>query len=95
MKTYTPKELQDEQLSLWFCDRGQPDLDQTAAIDVLRSLAKEMAHIVFDAAPNGPDQTVAVRKIREAVLMCEEAIMREPLPTHAVVTPASMEPKPQ
>lgn len=60
----------------------QPPLghtNQARHIRAVRQMAQEFSAIVFDNTPECADQSVALRKIREAVLWAEEAIHLEGL----------------
>jgi len=45
--------------------------------EVLREAAKNFAQVVIDMTPPGPDQSAAVRKVREAVMTANAAIALE------------------
>ena len=46
----------------------------------IRAKAKELAEVIMECAPASPDQTVAIRKVREAVMIANQAIACEPEP---------------
>lgn len=54
-----------------------PTPDQVARYDRLRDAAKAFAAVVVDTTPVGPDQTAAIRKVREAVMTANAAIALE------------------
>jgi hypothetical protein len=45
--------------------------------EILREAAKNFATVIVDMTPSGPDQSVAVRKVREAVMTANAAIALE------------------
>lgn len=51
-----------------------PDADQKMRYDAIRSSARELAHLIFDYVPAGPDRTAAIRKVREAVMTANAGI---------------------
>ena len=51
-----------------------PKGDQVDRYQKLRDSAKEFAAVILDLTPTCPDQTVAVRKVREAVMTANAAI---------------------
>lgn len=54
-----------------------PRADQLPRYERLRAAAREFAQVIVDCAPQGPDTTVAVRKVREAVMTANQAIAME------------------
>jgi hypothetical protein len=51
-----------------------PTPDQLPKYETLRSAAKAFAQSIVDNSPEGPDQTAAIRKVREAVMTANAAI---------------------
>lgn len=51
-----------------------PKGDQTERYVKIRDAAKELAYIIMENTPACPDQTVAIRKVREAVMTANAAI---------------------
>lgn len=48
--------------------------DQPRRYEKIREAAKEFAQTVLDCTPSCPDQTAAIRKIREAVMTANASI---------------------
>lgn len=73
----------------WFTYKA-PDAGQVEAIRRIRAKAHELAELILEATPGCADQSTAVRKIREAVMTANAAIVcaRQPLsgPGSGVVT---------
>ncbi len=57
----------------WFTYHA-PEGDQPAKYEAIRNAAKAFAVVVVENTPTCADQTVAVRKIREAVMTANSAI---------------------
>lgn len=51
-----------------------PKGDQVERYNVLREAAKQFAIAIVENTPPGPDQTFAIRKVREAVMTANAAI---------------------
>ena len=51
-----------------------PKGDQPQRYEKIREAAKNFAQIVLDNTPSCPDQTAAIRKIREAVMTANASI---------------------
>ena len=62
-----------EDLENWFTYHA-PQAGQQEKYLALRLAAKAFAVAVVEHTPSCPDQTVAVRKIREAVMVANQAI---------------------
>jgi hypothetical protein len=60
----------------WFTYHA-PRPDQTKSYELLRDGGKELALMIVALCPPGPDRTVAVRKVREAVMTANQAIACE------------------
>jgi len=54
-----------------------PTSDQLPKYEKLRAAAKAFAQAIVDNSPQGPDQTAAIRKVREAVMTANAAIALE------------------
>jgi hypothetical protein len=52
----------------------KPKNDQLARYEKLRAAAKAFAEVIDRSCPDGPDKTVAIRKVREAVMTANAAI---------------------
>lgn len=52
-----------------------PELEQVAAMYEIREKAYALAHTVMIGSPAGPDRDAAIRKIREAVMTANAAIV--------------------
>lgn len=51
-----------------------PKGDQVERYNTLREAGKAFAVVVLETTPAGPDQSVAIRKVREAVMTANAAI---------------------
>lgn len=51
-----------------------PDDEQKAAYEVLREEARVLARLIIRLCPPGPDQTVAIRKLRECIMTANACI---------------------
>ena len=51
-----------------------PTADDTVAYEKLRNSAKQFAQAIIELTPTCPDQTAAIRKVREAVMTANAAI---------------------
>lgn len=51
-----------------------PNQAQTASYKRIRETAMRLAKVIDEECPAGPDRTVAVRKIREAVMIANASI---------------------
>lgn len=58
-------------------DYHKPTDDQVARISRVRVEAKAFATAVWEVCPNGPDRTAAFRKIHEAMMTANKAIVLE------------------
>lgn len=54
-----------------------PRPDQLPRYHAIREAGKAMAHVIIDNAPSGPDRSVALRGIREAVMNANSAIANQ------------------
>ncbi len=59
--------MTQKDLDNWF-QYHAPTPGQVERYNIIREAAKQFAEIVVENTPSCPDQTVAVRKIREAVM---------------------------
>ena len=70
-------------LDNWFTYHA-PSPEQLVAYEKLRSDARIFANTINELVPDGPDKTVAIRKLREctmtanAAIACNQGITREP-----------------
>lgn len=65
--------ISQEQLNNWFSYHA-PDAAQQNVYLELRAAAKDFAELIVANCPECADTTVAVRKIREAVMVANQAI---------------------
>lgn len=63
----------NEKIEVWFTYHA-PESEQIEHYNALREAAKTFALAIVAHTPPGPDQTVAVRKIREAVMTANASI---------------------
>lgn len=68
--------LTERDLETWFTYHP-PDRDQAERYEALRDGARAFAKIILDMTPAGPDQSAAIRKVREAVMTANAAIACE------------------
>ena len=54
-----------------------PSGPQTAKYELLRQAARVFALAILENTPKSPDQTVAIRKVREAVMTANAAVALE------------------
>lgn len=57
-----------------------PSEDQQRRYLLLRDMAKSFAATILSCTPAGPDQSTAIRKVREAVMTANAAIALEKKP---------------
>lgn len=50
---------------------------ETRKYEMIREAAKNFAQVIVDMTPPGPDQSTAIRRIREAVMTANAAIALE------------------
>ncbi len=46
-------------------------------ITAIRNAHKNLVKVIWDQVPDGPDRTVAIRKVHEAMMTCNKAIVLE------------------
>ena len=63
----------NEQIEEWFTYH-KPTEDQIPKYAAIRDKAKELALVLAANTPSCPDQTVALRKLREAVMVANQSI---------------------
>lgn len=72
-----PRDEADRQnIENWFTYHA-PQGNQQARYTVLRSAAKEFAKLIVDLVPQCADRTVALRKLREVVMVANAGIACE------------------
>lgn len=54
--------------------KSAPDQEKIAAYRKVRDAGHALALVILDVAPACPDQSSAIRKVREAVAVCNMAI---------------------
>lgn len=79
MTTRVPGPFTDEALEHLFTYHS-PRPDQVERYARLRASALQFAHVVRDMTPPGPDQSTAIRKLRECVMTANAAIALGPKP---------------
>ena len=74
-----PDFVTDEKIENWFTYHAPVgcQVDQYGAI---RAAGKTLAYAIVQNSPAGPDQTAAIRKVREAVMTANAAIACGPPP---------------
>lgn len=68
--------ITDDQLKHWFTYHA-PDAEQQTALVRIREKAHELAKVIRDLTPASADQTAALRKLREAVMTANAAVVLE------------------
>lgn len=66
--------MSDQKLLDQFFTYHPPKGDQAERYQRIRDAAKEFAAVIYELTPTCPDQTAAVRKVREAVMTANAAI---------------------
>jgi len=67
-----PNTITEEKLLNWFSYHA-PSAEDTAAYQTIRKAALDLARVIVRETPTGPDQTVAIRKLRETVYSANAA----------------------
>ena len=62
-----------QELDNWF-SYHKPEGDQASRYERLRAAGKALAEVIVAETPASADQTVAIRKIREAIMAANSAI---------------------
>lgn len=68
--------ITDMDIDSWFSYHA-PNEDQIVKYREIRQSAKMLAKIILDNSPVSADQTVAIRKLRECVMVANAAIACE------------------
>ena len=68
--------ITDAQLDEWFTYHA-PTPEQAARYQMIRQGARAFATVLVECTPGGPDQTAALRKLRESVMTANAAIACE------------------
>jgi hypothetical protein len=68
-----PQGITAKDLDNWFTYHA-PTEGQPAKYQAIREAGKVFAEVVLTNTPSCPDQTVAIRKIREAVMVANQSI---------------------
>ena len=63
-----------EDIERWFTYHPPRDNGEIEAYTRIREAGKEFAKVVLDCTPPCPDQTVAIRRIRETVMIANAAV---------------------
>ncbi len=69
--------ITEEQLMNWFSYHAPKDGETALRYEAIRLAGLAFARIIVEEAPAGPDQTAAIRKVREAVMTANAAIACE------------------
>lgn len=67
-----------------------PKDNQPERYDKIRSAAKTFALVLLECTPEGPDQSVAIRKLRECVMTANAAVALEGDELPTTIDPASL-----
>lgn len=62
-----------ERVAVWFTYH-KPTPDQAPKYNAIREAAKSLAFLILETTPPSPDQTAALRKLREVVMTANAAI---------------------
>lgn len=71
-----PNAITEADLEHWFTYHP-PREGQSTRYELLRSQGLTLARMIFELTPPGPDQAVAIRKVREAIATANAAIACE------------------
>ena len=52
-----------------------PDADQVQQMVLIRGAAKALAHLIIENCPKSADRSTAIRRVREAVMAANAAIV--------------------
>jgi hypothetical protein len=63
----------DPQIANWFLNHKM-DQEQTEQIERIRKASSALAQIIRDNTPKGPDQSDALRRVRQAMMMAHAAV---------------------
>lgn len=66
--------ITDADLENWFTYHAPESDQQVQQYGAIRRAGLEMARVILHTTPPSPDQTVAIRKIREAVMVANASI---------------------
>jgi len=67
-------EEQRQLLNDWF-QYHQPSKEQAEALDRINAAALELAKIIIETTPQGADQSAALRRVREAKMTANAALL--------------------
>lgn len=65
--------IDERSITNWFTYHA-PTGDQAVVYEAIRAHGREFAHIINNLVPDGPDKTVAIRTLREAVMWANAAV---------------------
>lgn len=65
--------ISKDDIQNWFTYHAPKEGQQEKYL-AIRNKAKELAEVIVDNTPSCPDQTVAIRKVREAVMVANQSI---------------------
>ncbi len=71
--TATARGVHQSDLDKWF-QYHAPRPEQQKKYEALREAGKELSIVILTCTPAGPDQTAAIRKVRESVMTANQAI---------------------
>lgn len=71
----TPADLDN-----WFSYHPPKDSEQVKAYERIRDAGYAFAEVLLAETPPGPDQSAAIRKVREAVMVANAAVACAPEP---------------
>lgn len=76
-------------IDAWFTYH-KPTEDQQPKFVALREKAREFAHLIVELTPPGPDQSTAIRQLRECVMTANAAIVLDgKIPATITYVPAA------
>jgi hypothetical protein len=78
--------IDERTITNWFTYHP-PVGDQSVVYETIRAHAREFAHILNNLVPDGPDKTVAMRKLRECVFIANAAVACAPGEVMQMVPP--------
>ncbi len=73
MSKYQINDEEQQNINNWFVYHA-PKSDQLNRYQELRDAGKQLAETILKNCPPSPDRTVAIRKIREAIMVANASI---------------------
>jgi len=71
------KFIDEDNIDHWFTHHPPRNSSEIEAYERIREAAKQFAKVILYHTPSCPDQTVAIRRVREAVMIANGSIACE------------------